>query len=318
MKRRTADIRLDWKRQAPAAAALAAVLLWGGSFAAMKTAVTGLDAWAVMWARMIVGALFLIPFTGRLFRFPGYRKGDWRLLALLAALQPCLYFIFEARALTLTTSSQAGVISASVPLLVAAGACLTLGERLSAKTLAGLVLALTGVAWLSLAAAPNETAPDPLLGNLLELCAMVCAAAYMILLKRLSGRYGAWTLTALQTFAGAVFFLPGAVPFFERGLSAISGAEMFSLLYLGAGATLGAFGLYNWGLSRMPAGKGSSFINLVPVSAAALGWLLLGETLSPAQGLAAVAVLFGVRLSQAGYRSDRAHAPASAPDGHPS
>ncbi len=295
--------RFGWKRHAPAAAALAAVLLWGGSFSAMKTAVTGLDAWAVMWARMTVGSLLLLPFAGGLLRFSGYRRGDWKLLALLALLQPCLYFIFEAHALTLTTSSQAGVISASVPLLVAAGACLTLGERLTAKTLAGLVLALAGVAWLSLAAAPNETAPHPLLGNLLELCAMICAAAYMILLKRLSDRYGAWTLTALQTFAGAIFFLPGAVPFFERGLASISGAEAFSLLYLGAGATLGAFGLYNWGLSRMPAGKGSSFINLVPVSAAAMGWLLLGETLSPTQGLAAVAVLFGVRLSQTGYRS---------------
>jgi len=310
MKRSIKAMYRDCGRHAPAAAALTAVLLWGGSFAAMKTAVTGLDAWAVMWARMSVGALLLLPFAGRLFRFSGYRKGDWKLLALLASLQPCLYFIFEARALTLTTSSQAGVISASVPLLVAVGACLALGERLSAKTLAGLFLAMLGVAWLSLAAAPNETAPNPLLGNLLELCAMVCAAAYMILLKRLSGRYGAWTLTALQTFTGALFFLPGALPFFERGLSAITGAEAFSLLYLGAGATLGAFGLYNWGLSRMPAGKGSSFINLVPVSAAALGWLLLGETLSPAQGIAAVAVLFGVRLSQAGYRSSAADAPS--------
>ncbi len=289
---------------APVLAATAAVLLWGGSFSAMKTAVSGLSPWAVMWARMTLGALLLLPFAGKLFRFPRYKKGDWKALAVLALLQPCLYFIFEANALTFTTSAQAGVISASVPLLVAVGACLTLGERLSAKTAAGLILAMLGVAWLSLEAAPDARAPHPLLGNALELCAMACAASYMLLLKGLSDRYGAWSLTALQTFAGAVFFLPGAAPFFRAALE-LDAATLLSLAYLGAGATLGAFGLYNWGLSHMPAGKGSSFINLVPVSAALFGWLFLGETLSPVQGMAALAVLIGVRLSQLGYRAPK-------------
>ncbi len=292
------------KSAAPALAAFAAVLLWGGSFSAMKTAVSGLSPWAVMWARMTLGALLLLPFAGRLFRFPGYRKGDWKALALLAALQPCLYFIFEANALTFTTSAQAGVISASVPLLVAVGAALTLGERLSAKSLYGLVLAMLGVAWLSFEAAPDANAPNPIFGNALELCAMGCAAAYMLLIKGLSGRYGAWSLTALQTFAGALFFLPGAPSFFREAAN-LTPSAIFSLAYLGAGATLGAFGLYNWGLSRMPAGKGSSYINLVPVAAALFGWLFLGETLSPVQGAAAVAVLAGVRLSQLGYRDPK-------------
>ncbi|MCD4720332.1 MAG: DMT family transporter, partial [Desulfobacula sp.] len=41
----------------------------------------------------------------------------------------------------------------------------------------------------------------------------------------------------------------------------------------------------------------SIFINLIPVTAILLGWLILGETLNPKQIAATVIVIFGVFLS---------------------
>ena len=73
---------------------------------------------------------------------------------------------------------------------------------------------------------------------------------------------------------------------------------MATLVFLGLFVTLGAFGLYNWGMSRMPAGKASIFINLVPVIAVLVGWLAMDETLTPAQCLAALTVMGGVWMSQ--------------------
>lgn len=280
----------------PTLAVLGAVGLWGGSFSVMKTAVAAMPPESVMLARQIGACLAVLPFVPRM-SLARYRRGDWKWLALFVLFMPCAYFLLEANALTLTTSSQAGVISASVPLLVAVGARIFLMEPLTRRTLAGLTLSIAGVCWLTLAGAPDQHAPNPLLGNVLEFIAMCCAAGSMIVIKRLSGRFGSWTLTALQTFAGLIFFLPGA-PGLIRHVPNMTLPEFGALAFLGVGVTLGAFGLYNFGISRLPAARASASINLVPVVAVAFGWLALGETLSPTQLLAALAVLTGVVLSQ--------------------
>lgn len=281
----------------PVAAILGAVLLWSGSFPAMRVAVSAMSPWSVMWVRMTAGLLLVLPFVARL-RPRDYRPGDWKYLVPMVLFQPCLYFLLESHALRLTTSSQAGVISASVPLMVAVAAGLFLGERITRATLLGLVVSMAGVAALTLLAAPDGRAENPLLGNLLELGAMACAAANFIAVKGLSRRYGPWTLTALQTAAGSLFFLPGLFFLVEDPPAIWTGRLIMSLFFLGALVTLGAFGLFNWGMSRIPASRASAFINLVPVCAVFLGWLLLDEGLAPLQWLAAAAVIGGVGLSQ--------------------
>ena len=280
----------------PSLALLAAVLLWGLSYPAMKSLVAVLDPQAVMWARMAVAMLVLLPVLRRV--RPRFRKADVLALGAMCLLMPCAYFFFESNALRYTTAMQAGIVSSTVPLLVACGAALFLKERLTLKSLAGLVLALAGVSLMSLQGRATETAANPMLGNALEVCAMICAAGSMLLLKRLAGSYGSWSLTILQTMAGAVFFLPGAPEVIRRTPALLAGGQFWTLLFLGSAVTLGAFGLYNFGMSRMPAGRASAFINLVPVLAVFFGWLLLDESLSPGQAWAALLVVAGVALSQ--------------------
>jgi drug/metabolite transporter (DMT)-like permease len=82
-----------------------------------------------------------------------------------------------------------------------------------------------------------------------------------------------------------------------------------SILYLGVFVTLGAYGLYNYGMSKIPAGQASAFVNLIPVISMLLGWAWLGERLNAAQ-LAGVAVVFGgVLLSQEWRGADKDDAP---------
>lgn len=284
-------------RLLPLAALFTAVLLWGGSFAAMRLSVQAMSPWSVMWLRMAIALAVILPFAGQL-RFNAYRQGDWKLLVPMVLLQPCLYFSLESNALCLTTSSQAGVISASVPLMVAVGAWLLLAEPLSKKTLVGLVMSVAGVVVLSLAGGADDAAANALLGNMLELCAMASAAINMIIVKRLSDRYNPWLLTTLQVVAGTLFFSPGLFLLIQNAKVAWTVPLMLCIAFLGAMVTLGAFGLYNWGLSRIPASKASVFINLVPVTAVALGWMAMGEALNGRQCVAAAAVVVGVAISQ--------------------
>ncbi|MET1081433.1 MAG: DMT family transporter [Pseudomonas sp.] len=273
-----------------------AMALWGSSFIALKWAFAELPPLWVIFGRMAFGSLvFLLAWRwrGRV----EYRAGDWKYLLGLAACEPCLYFVFEALALQHTSAAQAGMITALLPLLVAVGAFVLMGERTTRTTLAGFVIAVLGAVWLGLAGEPDRHAPSPLLGNFYEFLAMLCATGYTLLLKRLSARYSAFFLTALLAFIGALFFLPLAA------LSAplptqVSLFGLGAVAYLGVVVTVGAYGLYNFSVSRMPASQASAFINLVPVFTLVFAVLLLGERLNGQQLLAAGLVFLGVGLSQ--------------------
>lgn len=283
--------------------------LWGTSFAVTKFAYSSMPPMYVIWLRMLIALAAFLPLLARV-RRPEYRKGDWKLLALSALLLPCAYFGLEGFAITFTTSSQAGVISAVMPLMVAASAWALLRERTTWRAAAAIVASIVGVVVLSVSGVEQSSAPNPILGNLLELGAMVAAAGATIAIKHLSSRYDPWLLTGLQMAVGSVFFAPlalasGAVQWAEVPLQA-----WLSVIYLGAGCGLAGFGLYNSALRLVPATQAAVMINLIPAVAMIAGWLALGESLTLIQVGACALIVAAVSYSQASGRRARALADA--------
>ncbi|MBI9086317.1 MAG: DMT family transporter [Desulfobacterales bacterium] len=275
---------------------LAAAVLWASSFVALKMAFRAYDPMVVIFGRMAIAGLCFLFFIPT-FRIP-YRKGDLRYLAFMAFCEPCLYFIFEAMAIENTTASQAGMICAMLPLMVAIAARIFLGEVLTLRTVLGFILAMAGVVWLSMAGESSQNAPHPVLGNFYEFVAMVCAVGYMITLKHLCARYSPFFLTAVQAWAGSLFFLPFL---FLPGTKLPTGFDPVSgmaVIYLGTFVTLGAYGAYNFGTSRIPASQAAAFVNLIPVLSVIMGWVVLGERFTVLQYPAAVMVFAGIYLSQ--------------------
>ena len=286
-------------RWLPIATLLGAMLLWASSFIAFKLALRGYHANVIVFGRMVVASLFF-AFMLRKRSFTGlrWRRQDVKWIALMALFEPCLYFAFEARALVLTTASQAGMITSVLPLLVGIAAALLLKERLRARTLIGFVVAICGVAWLTLEAEASQHAPNPLLGNLLEVAAMVCAAGYSIQLKQLTSRYSPIALTGLQALIGALFFAPWLLLPSTQLPTQIPLTPTLAVAYLGIAVTLGAYGLYNYGVSRIPVSQASAFVNLIPVFTIVLGRLVLGERMNAGQYAACLVVFVGVFMSR--------------------
>lgn len=280
----------------PTLSIIGAVLLWGSSFAAMRIVLKDLHPFAVMFCRLFSALIFIIPISIKLFP-KSYQKNDWKILVPMVLFQPCLYFLFESNALTFTTSSQAGIISACLPLMVAVAAWFFLSESINSKTIIGLILSICGVILLTIFQSRQVDAPRPVLGNILEVGAMLSACANLILIKKLSSNYGTWSLTGMQIIAGTIFFLPGIKYIINADPSIWTMQLVLLLLYLGICVSFLAFGLYNWGISKIKVSRASIFINLIPVTAVILGWLILGETLNSKQMIATIIVISGVFLS---------------------
>ncbi len=277
---------------------LTAMLLWSSSFPALKLAFRSYDPFFAIWGRLFVASLIFLPAMPRLLRKARYRHGDLKYILLMAIFEPCLYFIFEAKALENTSASQAGMITAMLPVLVAVTAHFYLKEQIKPRTVIGFSLAVFGACWLSLEGAPTLDAPRPAFGNLLEFMAMVCATGYTISVKKLTSRYSPFLLTAVQAYVGCGFFLLILLMGGGRWPQTIEPLGAASIIYLGAFVSIGAYGLYNWGVSRIPANQASIFVNLIPVFTVILGWLVLNEKFTPMQYPASAIVLLGVFMSQ--------------------
>ncbi len=282
----------------PSLALLLAVILWASSFIALKIAFFAYDPMVVIFSRMLIASICFLIFSRRVTEALHYRRGDYKLIVFMAFCEPCLYFIFEAKAVQNTTASQAGMISALLPILVMIAAALILKEEVKAKSWLGSFIAVAGVCWLTLESSPSIDAPNPLLGNFLEFLAMVCAAGYTITLKSLTERYSPFFLTATQAFIGCFFYFPFLfLPSTSLPNQLYLGPSL-AVIYLGAVVSLGAYGLFNYGVKYLPANKASSYVNLIPIFSVIMGCVILGEAFNAWQLCAGVLTIGGVYLTQ--------------------
>ncbi len=283
--------------------ALAAVVLWASSFSVMKRLLDlGLPPMLIIWIRLAVAAVLLLPFLVHGWQRAERQRGDLLWLLLMAAFEPGLYFVLEITALQYTSSAQAGIIVAIFPLLAALGGAFFFREYLTARMLAGLVLAVIGAAGMTFSGGADDHAPAPWLGNLLEFLAITSAVGYMLIVKRLSPRWPVWSITAAQMAFGALFFLPATRALADPAVRALvlRPEPLALLLWLGVGVTVLAYGLYNFSVSRLTAAQAAVFVNLMPVLAALMGWAWLNERLTLVQVLFAALILAGVALAESG------------------
>jgi drug/metabolite transporter (DMT)-like permease len=279
-------------------ALLTAMIIWATSFVVLKATFNIYDPMFVIWGRMSIASLLFIFVIKRLWKKCSYQTGDFLLLLLMAIFEPCLYFIFEAIAITKTAASQAGMITSTLPILVAIAAFFILKEKTTILTWLGFFVAVAGAVILSIYSEISDSTPDPILGNFLEFCAMICATGYTILLKRLSARYDPFFLTAFLCFVGTIFFLPLAL--IESGgfPGEFDFLAVLGIIYLGAVVTIGGYGLFSVGVSRVKASTAAAFTNLIPVFTIFFSWIFLGENMNIIQYCGCGLIFAGVYLSQ--------------------
>lgn len=276
---------------------LLVMLIWGSSFIALKATLVDTKPYTVIFLRMLTASLCFVFFIKGFLRYK-FSKQDIKLLILLSLFEPAFYFIFEVNALRFTSASQAGVIASIMPIITAIFAGILLKELITRRLILGSILSMIGVIILSTYANATTHASNPILGNLLELGAMVCAAGYTIVAKHLSSKFSALFITASQSFIGALFFLPFFLYEYTQYGFHTSTDSMLWILYLGVVVTLGGYGLYNFALTKIDASRAAVFINLIPIFSVILGYLLLNERLNTIQIFASIIILTGVIIAE--------------------
>ncbi|MEV6428475.1 EamA family transporter [Nocardia sp. NPDC051463] len=189
----------------------------------------------------------------------------------------------------------AGVLGAVAPMIALGFAAMVLAEKPTGrKILAGLV----GVFGVALVVLRGNAQLDTL-GVIAGLAGAASMSLGTVLTKRW-GRpegVGPLALTGWQLTAGGLFIAPLAF-LIEGAPPALDGRAVGGYLYLGIIGTAVAYWLWFRGISRVPA-TSIAFLGLLsPVSAAVIGWVALGQALTPLQIAGMVIALVGTLLGQ--------------------
>ena len=266
--------------------------LWGSAFSVMKFLLSHMTPVTMMTARMLIGFLILIP-GAILLKIKLPKREHLTLFVFMAFLEPCLYFLFESYAVLYTSATEVGILIALMPISTAFMAWFFLGEKNGKFSTVCLFICVFGGCLLTLSSSHRQEAQQPILGNLLAIGAVLCSSGYIILAKKLTSDYSVLTLLLFQLISGTVFFsfwwiIEGCL------IPSLSHSVFTSLLYLGIAVTIGAYGLFTFSLSTLPATTGGAATNIIPVVAIILGVFVLNERLSIAQWLGCLIILFSL------------------------
>jgi drug/metabolite transporter (DMT)-like permease len=202
-----------------------------------------------------------------------------------------------------TSVTNATVLSNGTPILVTAAAWLFLKERPRGVFVIGMSLAIAGAVVMAMARGGGHPAPgrNPHLGDALSIFTAVWYAGYFLAVREARRTAGASAVMFWSGVVGLPILIVVALalrePFFPltaMGWAACAGLGLVHVTGQGAIA---------WALGRVPTALASVAVLVQPVVAAALGWILFGEAITPLQGLGALLALAGVAVAQSASRN---------------
>lgn len=270
--------RCDAVDMTAAAIMVGLTLSWGLNYVAAKVSYAGYDPVFVSIARSILGGFCVLGWC----RLRGIRvfERDGTLAAgtVVGALFG-VEFLFLYVGLEYTTVARNTLLVNTMPFWVLIGGHFLLGERITARKLAGLVLAFCGLVAVfsdGIGAGSGAT----LTGDLLSLGAGILWALTSIVIKRSKLVATSAERLLLYQLAGAAVVGVLVMPVAGPPIREIAALPTLALLFQSFYIVAFTYVLWFWLLTRYPAAGLSSFAFLSPVFGVLCGAVLLGEPLT--------------------------------------
>jgi drug/metabolite transporter (DMT)-like permease len=261
---------------------LAMSVIWGIPYLLIKVAVGEVSPVVVVFARCVVGAAILLPWTVARGQLRPALK-HWRALLLFTVLEMAGPWLLLSYAETKLSSSLTGLLVATVPFVAALAARLAgEDERLTPVRLLGMAIGVVGIAALL----GLDVGGAQLLPILAVALTVLGYATGPLVISRSLPEVPGVAASAIALGVTAVVYAPFAIPRLGQVADA-SGPALASLIGLGAVCTALALALF-FALIREVGPQRALVITFVnPAVAVLLGVLLLHEpfTLGIAVGL---------------------------------
>jgi drug/metabolite transporter (DMT)-like permease len=274
-------------------------LLWSFAFVAGKIGVTYCPPLILLSARFLLAGILILGIS--VLRGEGWQiKGlqiTWRdvaVFALLGVANNALYLGLGYTGLKTVSAGLGGLIVSANPVFTAMLAALLLGEPLTWRKAAGLLLGVIGVGFIVWHRMSVGT--DSFRGILFTLASLASIVGGTILFKVLAPKGSLWIGNGIQNLAGGLALLPFAL-IFSNVSAIVPNAQLlgaFAFLVLG-GSILGYFIWFHL-LKVCGATAASAYHFLMPPLGMLFAWIVLGEHVEGRDLLGIIPVALGVYL----------------------
>ena len=284
-----------------------------GSYVALsKPLAAAIPVFLLAWLRFGIGGLAMLHWLRKPASEPPMPPRVRGLLFLESFLGNFLFSICMLYGVSLTSAVSAGVIMAAIPAVVALLSGVFLREPITPRIWAAIACSALGIGLMAFGRPGDHGAgavagTDPSyawLGNLLVFAAVVCEASYAVIGKALTGALGPKRITSLINLWGFALITPfGLYAAWRFDFGSVHAGTWTLLVFYALAASVWTVWLWMTGLKVVPAAQAGVFTVMLPVSAAAVGVVFLGETLGALQVAAFAAALAGVLLATLPVRS---------------
>ena len=275
--------------------AVSAVLMWSTTAALVKSLLTAIPTYEALFVSSLAGCLFLIVMQlvrdgGRVFR--AYDVRGYAAMAGLGFLGIFLYSGLYYYGLSQLTSQEACILNFLWPMMIVLFAAFLLGERITVRTAAALLLSFSGVVVLTLGG-EGSAEGNGLLGAAACILAALCYGLFCVLNKRRNIDQTvmmilAWGVTAVCSLPVTLLTEEWVTPMWTQWIG---------LLWLGV--FIDAVGYLWWAMALQEARDAATVANLayaVPLLSLVVSAAALGEEMSGAAFGALILIMGGILL----------------------
>jgi len=287
--------RIAFKRYLPEISMGLIILIWGFHFIVIKDAISGFDSRTYNSIRFAVGAPILSLLGLRYWRRLAWRDGV-RLL-LLSLMGQTGYQVLFMQGLSLTTSTNTALLTATLPVWTAVLSIVLGLVRIHRLMILGVIITFGGVALVVLGQSGSRLSlsHDDLIGSGLVLLGTLLSAVFNLYSKPIVDRYGGMAV-ALWTYwitvvSLAVYALPQLVALSADDLPLRIWPNLF---YSGVLAGVGGYVVWNYALRELGPSRAVNYYNFTPLVAAFAGVIVLGEPITAGLMLGGTLTLLGV------------------------
>ena len=255
--------------------------MWAANYVVARAAVGTIEPHTLAFFRWLLAWLLMLPLAWPALRaqWPAWRS-EWRDMLLLGALGMWICGAFVYIGAKTTSATNMGLIYAISPVLIAVASSRWFGERLSWRQKAGLGVAIAGVLLIILKGSPAailELRFTP--GDLWVLVSASSWTVYSIVLRARPSVLDPFARLTGVVFAGVLVLAPFTV--WEMAVFGPPPLDLRTAGLILAAALLpgfGAYQAYSFMQKELGAARTGLVLYLGPPYAAAVAWLLLGET----------------------------------------
>ncbi len=268
-------------------------LIWGTTWFGIKVSLQYVPPIAGAGLRFIIAGLVMYAFAATQGKVVTLRAVPWKLVLVLAACLFGLNYILTYTAETHVSSGLTAVLFGVLPFFMFGFGHYLIGERTTALTWLGALVAFAGVAVISLEADVHGT-----FWYALAAVGAAFSSAYAnVYAKRHAENDPLITLPPSMLIAGIVVAIVGFASEPVQFARAFSLPSWAALLYLSVAGSCIAFFINLWLLQRIPAWIVGMSSLIIPVLAVAVGVIFGGEHFGLRETLGAALVIVGVWLA---------------------